>query len=96
MQMMVFIALFVAVLKLLAQTERPCLCAGILAGGGFVLALASGNSFLAALLGTALAFAYFSGLFWLSCSDDRAHSLQGNRPALPTEDSVGDMGKGVV
>ncbi len=59
------LAVFVGCIKLLVETERPGMCAGILAGVGGLLALISGDPLLAVLIGAGITFAYCFGWFWL-------------------------------
>lgn len=59
------LAVLIGCLKLLVDTERPAMCAGILAGVGGLLALVGGNPLLAVVISTAISFAYCFGWFWL-------------------------------
>ncbi len=59
------LALLVGCLKLLVETERPAVCAGIFTGVTGLLTLFAGNPLLAVLVGTAISFAYCFGWFWL-------------------------------
>jgi hypothetical protein len=59
------LVVLIGCLKLLVDTERPAMCAGILAGSGGVLSLIGGNPVLVVVIATALSFAYCFGWFWV-------------------------------
>jgi hypothetical protein len=59
------IALLIGMIKLLIETEKPLLCAGIYAGVAVVISLAVGTPFLAVMLGGAITFGFVFGWFWL-------------------------------
>lgn len=59
------IAALIGCLKLLVETERPAMCAGIFAGAMGFLALLAGGPVLAIGISTAISFAWCFGWFWL-------------------------------
>jgi len=65
MLVLIQLAVLIGCLKLLVDTERPAMCAGILSGAGGVLALVRGDPMYVVAFSTALSFAYCFGWFWI-------------------------------
>ena len=59
------IAVLIGLIKLLIETEKPLLCAGIYAGLTLLLGAIFGAPIIALLISTAIAFGYSFGWFWL-------------------------------
>jgi len=65
MFVVVRIFILVGLVKLLLETEKPFLCAGIYTAIGFVFRLAASTPLDEALLATGISFALASLYFWL-------------------------------
>ncbi|MFC1783766.1 hypothetical protein ACFL02_09325 [Planctomycetota bacterium] len=65
MLLVISFVIFIAVIKLLNETNKPLLCAGIYAGIQLFFDLLFTDALLAVFIGAAINFAYYFGWFWL-------------------------------